>query len=76
MPKYKRLHEGEPGVISMSKTRRRWTTWWRTETSFVSANGSKLGVSEGCVGRTMVGRTGRETDLADMIQEDVVYDGK
>ena len=45
-------------------------------TSFVSAHGSKLGVSEVSVGRTLVGITGEETDVASLLQEDVMCNSK
>ena len=44
--------------------------------SFVCAHGSKIGVSKGSVGRTIVGLAGGEKYLTAMGQEYVMYDGK
>ena len=41
-------------------------------TYFVSVHGSKLGVSEGSVGKTMVGLSREDTGVVLLVQEDVM----
>ena len=45
-------------------------------TSFVSTLGSKLGISEGSIGGTLVGRLGVETDVEALGQSYLMWDGK
>ena len=41
---------------------------------FLSAHGIKLRLSEGSVGRTLVGLARRETDVSALVQVDVMFD--
>ena len=51
----------------MSEIRRRWNTWWMTGNVFLSAHGIKLRLSEGSVGRTLVGLEIREKNMASLV---------
>ena len=42
----------------------------------MSVHGSKLGLIKGCASGTMVGLEGGETDVAALVQENMMCDGK